>query len=268
MASDSKKKEASKSVPKAKEKASKKPEVKKTGAGSKSVSKPEVEKKAPAKGKVSVVPEKKPVPVKPVSKPKVEAKISDTSKKSGHSKPEGKATKPEIKKSTVKGHSEPKKVEVATKKGGTLPSHKEPAKKIEPQKVKAGMENIPPKGTPVSKPSSAGANGSQPKRKLVISFVNLSDELLDTFKKKYPLGYHDHVIKVNAPNDKVFYAVTLDTADASYLVKVDVKIDTVDEDEFTEPNYGEEGDIANNNSEEESFSSGDEEVENVPDEED
>jgi len=63
------------------------------------------------------------------------------------------------------------------------------------------------------------------KKRLVISYDKLTPDLLTALRKKYPNGYEDYVIKVNAPN-KEFYAVTLDTEDASYLVKVNVKIDS------------------------------------------
>lgn len=64
------------------------------------------------------------------------------------------------------------------------------------------------------------------KKKLVISYKNLSPEILALVKKKYPYGYQNHVIKVTKPNNDYFYAITLDTEEASYLIKVNVKIDT------------------------------------------
>lgn len=72
----------------------------------------------------------------------------------------------------------------------------------------------------------------------VTSYQNLSPELIELLHKKYPDGYQNHVIKVTPPNNIPFYAVTLDTADISYLVKVPVKIDTNPED-FEEKDYGE-----------------------------
>lgn len=50
--------------------------------------------------------------------------------------------------------------------------------------------------------------------------------MLEAIRLKYPLGYSNHVIKVKTRGDDFFYAITVDTADASYLVKVPVKIDT------------------------------------------
>lgn len=64
------------------------------------------------------------------------------------------------------------------------------------------------------------------RKRLVISYSNVSPEVLEAIRKKYPLGYSNHVIKVNTKGDDFFYAITVDTEDASYLVKVPVKIDT------------------------------------------
>ena len=106
------------------------------------------------------------------------------------------------------------------------------------------------------------------KKRLVVSYQNLSEELLDALKKRYPNGYGDSVMKINGPNDKVFYAVMLDTTEASYLVKVDVKIDSVGE-EVEEKADFEEEDFGGSASEEPtSFGSDEEDFENIPDTED
>jgi hypothetical protein len=76
------------------------------------------------------------------------------------------------------------------------------------------------------------------RKRVIISYSNLPAEALEALKKKYPLGYTNFVMKVNTGKDSFFYAVTVDTEDASYLVKVPVKIDTKtdkdDEDIFDE----------------------------------
>lgn len=78
------------------------------------------------------------------------------------------------------------------------------------------------------------------KKRLVVSYKNCSEEVLEAIKKKYPMGYTDFVMKVQKPSGDFFYAITVDTADASYLVKVDVKIDNLTEEEF-EKEFGDEG---------------------------
>jgi hypothetical protein len=72
---------------------------------------------------------------------------------------------------------------------------------------------------PEKKPNSS-------KKKLVVSYKNLSPDLVFLLKEKYPKGYSDFLIKVNKNNGDFFYAVTLDTETVDYLVKVDVKIDS------------------------------------------
>jgi hypothetical protein len=79
------------------------------------------------------------------------------------------------------------------------------------------------------------------KKRLVVSYKNCTDEVLEAIRKKYPNGYNDFVIKVTKPNGDFFYAITVDTESASYLVKVDVKIDNLTEEEF-EKEFGEGAD--------------------------
>jgi len=70
------------------------------------------------------------------------------------------------------------------------------------------------------------------KKRLVISYKNCPIEVIQAIKEKYPLGYGDEIIKVQKPNGEFFHAITIDFEDISYLVKVDVKIDNLTEEEF------------------------------------
>ncbi len=74
------------------------------------------------------------------------------------------------------------------------------------------------------------------RKRLVVSYNNLSPDVLEAIRQKYPLGYSNNVIKVKTTGDDFFYAITVDTETASYLVKVPVKIDTkgLNEDEALE----------------------------------
>ena len=75
------------------------------------------------------------------------------------------------------------------------------------------------------------------RKKLIINYQNVSPELMEAIRKKYPLGWVNHTIKVKAGGDSFFFAITVDTDDASYLVKVPVKIDNKsekEEDDFFE----------------------------------
>lgn len=64
------------------------------------------------------------------------------------------------------------------------------------------------------------------RKRLVVNYNNISNEVMEAIRKKYPLGYTNHVIKVKTQGEDFFYAITVDTESASYLVKVPVKIDT------------------------------------------
>jgi hypothetical protein len=70
------------------------------------------------------------------------------------------------------------------------------------------------------------------KKKVIIHYNNLSAEVLEALREKYPDGHMHHVFKVTKPNNDFFYAVTVDTEDTSYLIKVDVKIDNITEDKL------------------------------------
>ena len=72
------------------------------------------------------------------------------------------------------------------------------------------------------------------KKRVIIHINNLPPDVLEALLRQYPQGYQDHIFKVTKPNNDFFYAVTLDTDDASYLVKVDVKIDNVNDEKLDE----------------------------------
>lgn len=70
-----------------------------------------------------------------------------------------------------------------------------------------------------------------PKKRIVISYHNLSVELQEELKRRYPLGFTDHMQRIDKGLGAFFYAVILEMEDVSYLVKVDVKIDGQIEDD-------------------------------------
>ncbi len=66
------------------------------------------------------------------------------------------------------------------------------------------------------------------KKRLVVSYANMSAELMNAFKEKYPKGYADYMsdlIKVPKPDGSFFYAVSLEIPEAIYLIKIDVRVD-------------------------------------------
>jgi hypothetical protein len=64
------------------------------------------------------------------------------------------------------------------------------------------------------------------RKKLIINYANVTPELMEAIRKKYPLGWINNTIKVPLSGGAFFFAITLDTEEASYLIKVPVKIDT------------------------------------------
>jgi len=71
------------------------------------------------------------------------------------------------------------------------------------------------------------------KKRLIISYHNLSDNLKSTFNEMYPDGYTDFVQKIKKPDGNIIYVVPFETEDTSYMIKVDVRIDErVSEEDF------------------------------------
>ncbi len=75
------------------------------------------------------------------------------------------------------------------------------------------------------------------KKRVIIHINNVTQEVLEAIQQKYPEGYQDRIFKVTKPNGDFFHAITVDTADASYLIKVDVKIDTATDEKIEEHHH-------------------------------
>lgn len=78
------------------------------------------------------------------------------------------------------------------------------------------------------------------KKRLVVSFNNLPVELQEQMKALYPLGYSDVMMRIDKPNGDFFYAVPFETEEVSYLVKIDVKIDEVRDDDDDKDFFGDD----------------------------
>ncbi|MCL2561296.1 MAG: hypothetical protein FWE10_03115 [Rikenellaceae bacterium] len=63
------------------------------------------------------------------------------------------------------------------------------------------------------------------KKRVVISYHNLSPELQIELRKKYPLGFTESMIRIEKGPGDFFYAVVFETDEVNYLVKIDVKVD-------------------------------------------
>ena len=78
------------------------------------------------------------------------------------------------------------------------------------------------------------------KKHLVASFNNLAPELQDKIKELYPLGFADAMMRVDKPNGDFFYVVPFETDEVSYMVKIDVKVDDVEDDDDDKDYYDDE----------------------------
>lgn len=93
------------------------------------------------------------------------------------------------------------------------------------------------------------------KKRVVVSYHNLSPELQAELKKKYPYGFTESMIRIEKGPGDFFYAVVLETEDTNYLVKVDVKVDGGQDEEEDKEYYDDDikgaDDIADNDSDDE-----------------
>ena len=93
------------------------------------------------------------------------------------------------------------------------------------------------------------------KKRLVVSFKNMTPELQEEVKAAYPLGYSDYMIRIEKPNGEFFFAVPFETEEISYLVKIDVKIDDMSGEDEDKDYYDDDlkgaDELANDDSEDE-----------------
>ncbi len=64
------------------------------------------------------------------------------------------------------------------------------------------------------------------KKRIVRNMEDIASDVMDLIIKRYPDGWRNHVIKVPKPNGDFFHAITVDTEDVSYLIKVKVKVES------------------------------------------
>lgn len=79
------------------------------------------------------------------------------------------------------------------------------------------------------------------KKKLIVSYKNLSEELKALFKELYPDGYKDYLQRTEKPNGEPIFCVPMETEDTTYMIKFDVKIDSgLVEEDIDKDLFGEE----------------------------
>ena len=90
--------------------------------------------------------------------------------------------------------------------------------------------------------STMASKAANAKKRVIISYMNLSPELIEAFRATYPHGYSEALIRIDKPGGDFFYAVPFETEEISYLVKVDVKIDTKPEEDLDKDYYADDDD--------------------------
>ena len=79
------------------------------------------------------------------------------------------------------------------------------------------------------------------KKNLIVSMKNLSEELKNLFKEMYPEGYKEYIQKTIKPNGEPIFSVPMETEDTMYMVKVEMKIDTlIGDDDLDKDLYGDD----------------------------
>jgi hypothetical protein len=99
-------------------------------------------------------------------------------------------------------------------------------KKIKSKKTLAKGKVEKPDKVEKVEPKKSAVAASTGKKHIAVSYRNVSPDVLKLLHLQYPLGWRDHIIKVNKSETDFFFAVTLDTPEISYLIKVDVEIDS------------------------------------------
>ena len=70
------------------------------------------------------------------------------------------------------------------------------------------------------------------RKRHVVSYENMSNEVAEAFAEKYPRGFNDYLddlVKYPKPDGTSFYAVTIEIPDGIYLVKIKVDVDDIDD---------------------------------------
>jgi len=109
--------------------------------------------------------------------------------------------------------------EKATKKSSTKKGAE--SKTVKKTTKTSNVEEVEPTVAPAKT-----AENKPAKRRIVVSYNQLTPELIEQLNEKYPLGWRNFIIKVEKGNGDFFYAIMLDTEEVSYLIKVEVKVDS------------------------------------------
>jgi hypothetical protein len=78
------------------------------------------------------------------------------------------------------------------------------------------------------------------KKKVIVSYSNLPQNVIEAIRIQYPDGYANYIKKFPKPNNDFFHAITVETEDTIYLVKVNVKIDNINPEKLEEQLFASE----------------------------
>ena len=63
------------------------------------------------------------------------------------------------------------------------------------------------------------------KKRVIVDYKNVTQDILEMFTERYPYGYEDDVIKFKNAKGETVTAVPIETKDTKYLIKVGVEMD-------------------------------------------
>ncbi len=64
------------------------------------------------------------------------------------------------------------------------------------------------------------------KKRLIISYEKLSEDIKELFKEEYADGYSQYIQKIEKPTGEIIFVVPLETEDTTFMIKVDVRVDS------------------------------------------
>jgi hypothetical protein len=67
------------------------------------------------------------------------------------------------------------------------------------------------------------------KKRVITSLEKLSPEMLNRLFEQYPDGWSQYLKRITKPSGDFFHAVSLETEEITYMVKVPVKVDSKSE---------------------------------------
>lgn len=108
-----------------------------------------------------------------------------------------------------------------------------------------------------------------PKKRLIKSLDNLSEDLKELIKRQYPNGYESNITRIVSPKKEQLFVFPLETEDTTYLVKIPVTKNSdggYDMEKENKEDFGDErgedlGDEGEGNEEGENDEGGDEDYE-------